>query len=230
MAAYDPPSMQDARASNRSRDQPTLRTIADKTGLGVSTVSRALKDGPEISAGTRPHQADSESDRLPPKSRRSPAQDRQDQRDRCRAQSRSGRVQFLFRFRLRHFRCPGRYVLPPRGNALLAVRSHGPDPLHRRNRIGRWGDPVSHPAGRPPCALPAATRRERHSPLRLALEIAASPPGVTSISSPGRRPRCCPCCGPGSLPSPRTSARPAMIVRRGSWRGSKALTRPAFND
>jgi LacI family transcriptional regulator len=28
--------------------QPTLRTIADLAGLGVTTVSRALKDGPEL--------------------------------------------------------------------------------------------------------------------------------------------------------------------------------------
>lgn len=32
---------------------PTLKTIAFMTGLGVSTVSRALKDGPEIAADTR---------------------------------------------------------------------------------------------------------------------------------------------------------------------------------
>jgi LacI family transcriptional regulator len=33
--------------------RPTLRTIAYLTGLGVSTVSRALKDGPELSEETR---------------------------------------------------------------------------------------------------------------------------------------------------------------------------------
>ncbi len=32
---------------------PTLKTIAYLTGLGISTVSRALKDGPELSAATR---------------------------------------------------------------------------------------------------------------------------------------------------------------------------------
>ena len=32
---------------------PTLKTIAFMTGLGISTVSRALKDGPEIAAETR---------------------------------------------------------------------------------------------------------------------------------------------------------------------------------
>jgi LacI family transcriptional regulator len=36
-----------------STARPTLRTIAYLTGLGVSTVSRALKDGPEIGADTR---------------------------------------------------------------------------------------------------------------------------------------------------------------------------------
>lgn len=36
-----------------SKIQPTLKTIAFMTGLGVSTVSRALKDGPEIGAETR---------------------------------------------------------------------------------------------------------------------------------------------------------------------------------
>jgi LacI family transcriptional regulator len=33
--------------------RPTLRTIAELTGLGVTTVSRALKDGPELSALTK---------------------------------------------------------------------------------------------------------------------------------------------------------------------------------
>ncbi|MGE0003991.1 MAG: LacI family DNA-binding transcriptional regulator [Parvibaculaceae bacterium] len=33
--------------------QPTLRTIADLAGLGVTTVSRALKDGPELAAETK---------------------------------------------------------------------------------------------------------------------------------------------------------------------------------
>ena len=32
---------------------PTLKTIAFMTGLGISTVSRALKDGPEIGADTK---------------------------------------------------------------------------------------------------------------------------------------------------------------------------------
>jgi LacI family transcriptional regulator len=35
------------------RGRPTLKTIAGLTGLGVTTVSRALKDGPELSADTR---------------------------------------------------------------------------------------------------------------------------------------------------------------------------------
>ena len=45
-----------ARRQHRVRppgNQPTLRTIADLTGLGVTTVSRALKNGPELSAETR---------------------------------------------------------------------------------------------------------------------------------------------------------------------------------
>lgn len=33
--------------------RPTLKTISELTGLGVTTVSRALKDGPELSAKTR---------------------------------------------------------------------------------------------------------------------------------------------------------------------------------
>jgi len=33
--------------------RPTLRTLADLTGLGVTTVSRALKDAPELSAETK---------------------------------------------------------------------------------------------------------------------------------------------------------------------------------
>ena len=34
-------------------ERPTLKTIAYLTGLGVTTVSRALKDGPEIGEDTR---------------------------------------------------------------------------------------------------------------------------------------------------------------------------------
>lgn len=37
----------------QERDRPTLRTIAFMTGLGVTTVSRALKDAPEIGLDTR---------------------------------------------------------------------------------------------------------------------------------------------------------------------------------
>ena len=43
MTFKDPPDKQ----------RPTLKTIASLTGLGVSTVSRALKDGPEISENTK---------------------------------------------------------------------------------------------------------------------------------------------------------------------------------
>jgi LacI family transcriptional regulator len=43
------------RAGDRSEDgiRPTLKTIAFMTGLGVTTVSRALKDAPEIGEETR---------------------------------------------------------------------------------------------------------------------------------------------------------------------------------
>jgi LacI family transcriptional regulator len=40
------------RRSPRDR-RPTLKTIAQLTGLGITTVSRALKDGPELSLETR---------------------------------------------------------------------------------------------------------------------------------------------------------------------------------
>jgi LacI family transcriptional regulator len=36
-----------------SKNRPTLKTIASLTGLGVSTVSRALQNGPEISENTK---------------------------------------------------------------------------------------------------------------------------------------------------------------------------------
>ena len=42
-----------ARPTSQPEGPPTLKTIAYMTGLGISTVSRALKDGPEISAKTR---------------------------------------------------------------------------------------------------------------------------------------------------------------------------------
>lgn len=38
---------------HRPKGRPTLKTIAYMTGLGISTVSRALKDGPEIAVETR---------------------------------------------------------------------------------------------------------------------------------------------------------------------------------
>ena len=38
---------------NPPKGRPTLKTIAFMTGLGISTVSRALKDGPEIGADTK---------------------------------------------------------------------------------------------------------------------------------------------------------------------------------
>ncbi len=43
---------QGRRDSNRNQ-RPTLRTIAFMTGLGVTTVSRALKDAPDISEATK---------------------------------------------------------------------------------------------------------------------------------------------------------------------------------
>ena len=43
-----------ARSGKRlAGGQPTLRTIADLAGLGVTTVSRALKDGPELAIETK---------------------------------------------------------------------------------------------------------------------------------------------------------------------------------
>ncbi|KRB60319.1 LacI family transcriptional regulator [Rhizobium sp. Root708] len=40
-------------ASEVTRERPTLKTIAFMTGLGVTTVSRALKDAPDIGAETK---------------------------------------------------------------------------------------------------------------------------------------------------------------------------------
>ena len=39
--------------SERGVERPTLKTIAFMTGLGITTVSRALKDAPEIGEDTR---------------------------------------------------------------------------------------------------------------------------------------------------------------------------------
>lgn len=50
------PSSSDVSKSHRSpsdNERPTLKTIAFMTGLGVTTVSRALKDAPEIGPETR---------------------------------------------------------------------------------------------------------------------------------------------------------------------------------
>jgi LacI family transcriptional regulator len=40
-------------ASSLKRERPTLKTIAFMTGLGITTVSRALKDAPDIGAETK---------------------------------------------------------------------------------------------------------------------------------------------------------------------------------
>ncbi|MDM9628383.1 LacI family transcriptional regulator [Rhizobium sp. S152] len=42
-----------ATATEASRERPTLKTIAFMTGLGITTVSRALKDAPDIGAETK---------------------------------------------------------------------------------------------------------------------------------------------------------------------------------
>ncbi|WYL54834.1 LacI family transcriptional regulator [Aminobacter sp. P9b] len=48
-----PPDQSAAQAAGGEASPPTLKTIAFMTGLGVTTVSRALKDAPEIGAATR---------------------------------------------------------------------------------------------------------------------------------------------------------------------------------
>ncbi|MEK1926928.1 MAG: LacI family DNA-binding transcriptional regulator, partial [Rhizobium giardinii] len=42
-----------ASASPSLQERPTLKTIAFMTGLGITTVSRALKDAPDIGAETK---------------------------------------------------------------------------------------------------------------------------------------------------------------------------------
>jgi LacI family transcriptional regulator len=42
-----------ARAAGGANERPTLKTIAFMTGLGITTVSRALKDAPDIGADTK---------------------------------------------------------------------------------------------------------------------------------------------------------------------------------
>ena len=42
-----------SETSGAEAGRPTLKTIAFMTGLGVTTVSRALKDAPEIGEETR---------------------------------------------------------------------------------------------------------------------------------------------------------------------------------
>ena len=71
------PALRRNRPARPIGSQPTLRTIADMTGLGVTTVSRALKDGPELSAETQARVREvAERNRLPPASRRRASQDR----------------------------------------------------------------------------------------------------------------------------------------------------------
>ncbi|QOF73804.1 substrate-binding domain-containing protein [Aminobacter sp. SR38] len=48
-----PPDENADQAAGGEANPPTLKTIAFMTGLGVTTVSRALKDAPEIGAATR---------------------------------------------------------------------------------------------------------------------------------------------------------------------------------
>jgi LacI family transcriptional regulator len=53
VAKRQPPSAQRAAEIAAVTGKPTLRTIAELTGLGVSTVSRALANAPQISKDTR---------------------------------------------------------------------------------------------------------------------------------------------------------------------------------
>jgi LacI family transcriptional regulator len=46
-------STKSAEASPPAKERPTLKTIAFMTGLGITTVSRALKDAPDIGADTK---------------------------------------------------------------------------------------------------------------------------------------------------------------------------------
>ena len=49
----DKPHIPDTDSLAQAAGRPTLKTIAFMTGLGVTTVSRALKDAPEIGEETR---------------------------------------------------------------------------------------------------------------------------------------------------------------------------------
>lgn len=47
------PLVRDGQSAAQRGERPTLKTIAFMTGLGITTVSRALKDAPDIGAGTK---------------------------------------------------------------------------------------------------------------------------------------------------------------------------------
>ena len=53
MSDTTPPDANAEQAAGGGEHPPTLKTIAFMTGLGVTTVSRALKDAPEIGAETK---------------------------------------------------------------------------------------------------------------------------------------------------------------------------------
>ncbi|MDI6027880.1 LacI family transcriptional regulator [Corticibacterium sp. UT-5YL-CI-8] len=53
MDEHTPDTPVDETEAGPDQGRPTLKTIAFMTGLGVTTVSRALKDAPEIGAATR---------------------------------------------------------------------------------------------------------------------------------------------------------------------------------
>jgi LacI family transcriptional regulator len=48
-----PPLPDPVRHDTGTQDRPTLKTIAYMTGLGITTISRALKDAPDIGADTK---------------------------------------------------------------------------------------------------------------------------------------------------------------------------------
>ena len=126
--------------------RPTLKTIAFMTGLGVTTVSRAL----EGCAGDRRGDAASRAacrpaGRLPAEPRRRAPAHRQDQRHQPDPRHRGAGDGLRLRHDLRHIGASRPDAVPSDRHALFAQqRSAGAGPLCRRDRLGRRHHHLAH--------------------------------------------------------------------------------------
>ena len=107
-------------------DRPTLKTIAAETGLAIATVSRALKDASDIGEDTK-------------KRVRETAERLGYRPNRAGVRLRTGKTNVI--------------ALVLSTEADVMNHTSKPDPLYRRDRLGRWRGLEPNPTQRPARAL-----------------------------------------------------------------------------